>query len=66
MYDRKINLSESESAVFAITKDERYELIAQAAQGLKEFDELPDVEAGQVWDSNDIELDFVAFVSHCS
>jgi len=81
MYEKNINLlepklsesrlseprlSETESILTAMAKEERYELIAQAVQGLKELDQLPGEEVRQLWDSNDIELNFVEFVSHYS
>ena len=47
-----------------ITKDERYELIAQIAQRVKEFKESDVMEERNIWDSNDTDINFDEFVNH--
>ena len=58
MYDKKLQLSATEPPELAMTKEERYELIAQIAQGLDEFKESELREEKMIWDSNDTDLNF--------
>ena len=50
----------------AMTKEERYELIALIAQRVNESKDALDVEERQIWDSNDTELNFNEIVGHYS
>lgn len=64
MYQNKLRLrTTAEVAEPVMTKDERYELIAQIAQGLNEFKDTSSSEDTQVWDSSDTDLDFGDIVS---
>jgi len=51
------NLNEGEQA-----SEERYELIAQIAQGFSEYKESSSLELGKIWDSNDINFDFEGYL----
>ena len=64
MYDKKLQLVTPTTAEVAITKEERYELIASIAQRFNESKELPDVENKQLWDSNDTNISFDDVVRH--
>ncbi|MGD8569106.1 MAG: hypothetical protein PVJ39_13540 [Gammaproteobacteria bacterium] len=63
MIENKLRLRTAEPAEPVMTKDERYELIAQIAQGLDEFKDSSSSEQAQVWDSSDTDLDFGDFVT---
>lgn len=64
MYDKRLQLRTSVSEEIVMTKDERYELIAQIAQKYNEFKDSSDVEEKNVWDSSDTDLNFGEFVSN--
>ena len=64
MYDKKLQLVTPDASKIAISKEERYELIALIAQRFNESKELPDVEDKQVWDSNDTSVSFDDVISH--
>ena len=66
MYINKHQLQTPAPEDIAITKEERYELIALIAQKIYESKETVDVEARQIWDSNDTELNFNEIVGHYS
>ena len=66
MYDKKLQLVSPGTVEAAISKDERYELIALIAQRFNESKELPDVEDKQVWDSNDTNISFDDAIRHCN
>ena len=63
MYEKKLRLAATESSELAMTKEERYELIAQIAQGLDEFKESELREEKQIWDSNDTDLNFDVIIN---
>jgi hypothetical protein len=63
MVENKLRLRTTEPSEPVMTKDERYELIAQIAQGLNEFKDSSSSEQAQVWDSSDTDLDFGEIVS---
>ena len=60
MYAKKLQLLEPE---FALTKDERYELIAMIAQGYSVPKESSCVEVRQVQHGSEMELNFDEIVS---
>lgn len=64
MYSKKLRLEMVQAMETGITKDERYELIALVAQRINEFKTSPDLEENQIWDSNDLEIDFDNIVNH--
>ena len=64
MYEKNLNLVASESEKIVISKDERYELIAQIVERLNEYNESPNVEVKQLWDCNDTQLNFDEIVNY--
>jgi len=64
MYEKTLEPVASSSEKMAITKDERYEIIAQIVERLNESNESPNVEVKQLWDSNDTQLNFGEIVNH--
>lgn len=64
MYDKKLQLVTPKMTEVAISKAERYELIALIAQRFNESKELPNVEDKQVWDSNDTNVSFDDVIRH--
>ena len=64
MYEKNLKLVTSESENLAISKDERYELIAQIVERLSEYNESQTYDAKQVGDSNYTELNFDEIVNY--
>jgi len=58
MYDKNLKLVAPKSENIEISKDERYELIAQIVERLNEYNETPNVEVEKLWDNNDTPLNF--------
>jgi hypothetical protein len=64
MYEKNHQFATSGTGDSGISKDERYELIAQIAQRVREFKESEDMEERNIWDSNDTDINFDEFVNH--
>ena len=63
MYEKTLESARPSSEKIVISKDERYELIAQIVERLNESNGSPIDEVKQVWDSNDTQLNFGEIVN---
>ena len=63
-YEKTLESARSSSEKIVISKDERYELIAQIVERLNESNDSPIDDVKQLWDSNDTPLNFGEIVNH--